>query len=338
MNYTAGVKYLPVASLTLRASFATAFIPPSAGQLLPNPLPGATLTTVNDPVSRTQYGVATIGGGNRGLTPQNTINWNGGAVWQPQGGPGRGLRLEVNYFYVKEKDVISTLNAETITNTPGLQSRVTRDPATNLIALVDTSLINLSYYETAGWDFAAAYRKTVAIGNLSLSASTTLTNYYSRQIGPKDPFLDYVGYPSLRGVPRLKSSGTFAWGKKGLTLGWTSRFISSYGVFDSPGSPYYSNPTVPPANRISNAQGGYSVESQLYHDIFGSYAFGRQGSGPGRQSRISRALLKGLTLKAGVRNLLDSAPPFDAYNNPYFYSYYGSPNLREYWISVRKDF
>jgi iron complex outermembrane receptor protein len=337
-NYTTGLKYVPVGGLTVRASYATAFIPPTAAQLLPNPQPSTALTTITDPQTGQRYGVPTQGGGNRDLTPQNTVNWNAGVIWQPAEGGWKGLRLDVNYYYVKERDLIFGLNAETIVNTPELQGRITRDPTTGRITLVDTSLANLSYYETAGWDVSAAYRRTVSFGNLSLSASATVPEYFRRQIGPNDPFLDYVGYPSLRGVPRVKSSGTFAWGRKGLTLGWSSRYISSYGVFDAPGSPYYSGPGVAFTDRISKSQGGHRVDSQLYHDVFGSYVFGKRPRGGGALGRAADVLFRGVTLKAGIRNVLNTAPPFDAYNNPYFYSYYGGARLREYWISVRKDF
>lgn len=330
MNYTAGFKYLPTDQLTLRWSLATAFIPPTAVQLRPNPLPSATLTLINDPVTGTTYGVETQGGGNRGLTPQNTVNWNAGMIWQPTKGHAKGLRVELNYFYVKEQDLIGSLTANEIVSNPSLGDRVTRDPATGLITLVNTSLLNLNYYEMSGWDMAVAYRKATAIGNLSLSATATVTDYLRKQPTLSDPLRDYVDYPTMGGAVKTRGSSTFAWGKKGLTLGWTMRYISSYGVHGSAGAP-----TSIPAHAI--AQGSDKVESQLYHDIFGSYVFGRGKTAPG-QSRFVRALLKGVTLRAGIRNVLDEAPPIDVFRSPYFYSNFGSPKMREYWISMRKDF
>jgi iron complex outermembrane recepter protein len=331
MNYTAGMKYLPVEDVTLRWSFATAFIPPTAAQLIPARLPSTTPTIISDPLLGTSYGVQTQGGGNRDLTPQNTANWNAGAIWQPEEGKLKGLRLEVNYFYVKENDLIGSLTADQIVNNSELQDRVSRDPSTNRITLVDTSLLNLNYYETAGLDIAGSYRKTTRIGSLSLSGSVTITDFLRKQTSPTAPFFDYVDYPTMGGIMKRKASGTFAWGKRGLTLGWTTRYISSYGVYGAPGSPA-------PSTIYTGGQGSDTVDSQLYHDIFGSYVFGRGGKTTAAQNRFARMLLKGVTLKAGIRNVLDEPPPLDAFRSPYFYSNYGNPRGREYWISVRKDF
>ncbi len=331
MNYTAGFKYLPVDDLTLRWSLATAFIPPTAGQLLPSPLPSTALTTIRDPATGATYGVQTQGGGNRDLTPQNTVNWNVGAIYQPTNGKLKGLRLEVNYFQVKERDLIGSLTADQIVNDPNLVDRLTRDPATGRITLVDTSLMNLNHYEMAGWDIAAAFRKATPIGSLSLSTSATRYDFLRKQVSATTPFFDYVGFPTMGGVPRIKASGTFAWGKKGLTLGWTTRHIGSYGVYGAPGSPA-------PSPIYTTGQGSDRVDSQLYHDIFGSYVFGRSGNKTADSRRFDRIFLKGVTLKAGVRDVFDTAPPLDAFRSPYFYSNFGSPRMREYWISLTKQF
>lgn len=331
MNYTAGLKYLPTEDVTLRGSFATAFIPPTASQLIPARLPSATLTTIRDPELGISYGVQTQGGGNRDLTPQNTTNWNMGAIWQPTKGRLSGLRLEVNYYYVRENDLIGSLTVDQIINNAELKDRVTRDPETNRITLVDTSLLNLNYYETGGWDIAGSYRKTTPIGSFSLSGSVTITDFLRKQTSPTAPFFDYVDYPTMGGIMKSKASGTFAWGRKGLTLGWTLRYISSYGVFGAPGSPA-------PSTIYTEGQGSDTVDSQLYHDVFGSFVFGRSGQKAAARNRFTRALLKGVTLKAGIRNLLNEPPPLDAFRSPYFYSNYGSPRMCEYWISVRKDF
>jgi hypothetical protein len=76
----------------------------------------------------------------------------------------------------------------------------------------------------------------------------------------------------------------------------------------------------------------------LYHDIFGSYVFGRRGTKTADRSRFDRIFLQGVTLKAGVRDVFDTAPPLDAFRSPYFYSNFGSPRMREYWISLTKQF
>ena len=151
-----------------------------------------------------------------------------------------------------------------------------------------------------------------------------------KQANVTAPFSEYVGWPHHGGVPDWRGSATFAWGRKGLTLGWTSRYISPYNVYGSPGAPITSA-------TYTTMQGGNSVPGQLYHDIFGSYFFQRRSAKTG-QNKAVRSLLTGLSIKAGIRDLFDKAPPYDAFRGPYYYSNYGSPRMREYWITVRKDF
>ena len=330
MNYTGGFKYVPHDDFILRWSLATAFIPPTAGQLQPAPFPSTALTSITDPALGTSYGVQTQGGGNRDLEPQNTVNWNAGLIYEPKRGRLKGLRLEANYFNIKEQDLIGSLPVQQIINNSDLQDRLTRDPVTNRITVVDTSLVNLNYYQMKGWDFSAAYRTTLPIGRISISGQATVYDSLKKQIDATSPFLEYVGWPQQGGVPDWRGSATFAWGRRGLTLGWTSRYISSYGVFGSPGSPI-------PSTTFTTMQGSNTVPGQLYHDIFGSYFFGR-GAQKSGQSKVVRSLLKGLSLKAGIRDVFDKAPPFDSFRGPYYYSNYGSPRMREYWITVRKDF
>ncbi len=57
VNPTIAIKYQPVESLTLRASYATAFQPPTASQLQRNPEPSTSLTTIDDPETSTTYDV-----------------------------------------------------------------------------------------------------------------------------------------------------------------------------------------------------------------------------------------------------------------------------------------
>jgi len=48
-------------------------------------------------------------------------------------------------------------------------------------------------------------------------------------------------------------------------------------------------------------------------------------------------ILSNLTVQVGIKNLFNTLPPFDAYYNPYYYSPYGDPRLRDYRISIRKS-
>jgi len=82
------------------------------------------------------------------------------------------------------------------------------------------------------------------------------------------------------------------------------------------------------------AQGGYTIPSQIYHDVYLSYTYGEVPSG----GRLRYELLANLKLQVGVRNIFNTRPPFDANYGPYFYSTYGDPRLRDYRIGISKSF
>ncbi len=44
------------------------------------------------------------------------------------------------------------------------------------------------------------------------------------------------------------------------------------------------------------------------------------------------------TIQAGIKNVFNTLPPFDAGFAPYYYSPYGDPRLRDLWVSVKKEF
>ena len=92
-NDTIGLKYQPVRGITLRASRATAFLPPSPLQLTPNPYNNTGNTTATDPRTQLPATFTTNGGGNASLRPQNSRSSNAGIILEPQWGGLRGLRI-----------------------------------------------------------------------------------------------------------------------------------------------------------------------------------------------------------------------------------------------------
>src|SRR6202044_4165651 len=69
-NPTIAMRYSPSKDLLFRASYSTAFVPPTNTQLVGNPNRGIN-TTIVDPKNGQTYGTDTITGGNPNLTPQN---------------------------------------------------------------------------------------------------------------------------------------------------------------------------------------------------------------------------------------------------------------------------
>jgi outer membrane receptor protein involved in Fe transport len=331
-NATVGLKYQPVTSLTLRMSYATAFLPPSPSQLVTNPQPGTFLPTISDPRTNTSYPVATLSGGNPALKPEHSQSWNAGVIWEPSAPWARGLRFNLEYYRIVQLDKIGSLSAQQIVNSeddyPG---RVTRNAG--LVTLVDTSLLNLTRYETEGLDLSADFRTATALGTFDLRIAGTYILHEKRQTAINSPLLDYAGYVPEGGPAKLKANATLGWEKGPWTAGWTARYFSSYWQYGAAGGPdsiqFFGGL---PDTFLLLPQGGDTIPAQVYHDVFLGW----------RHTRTDRValgfrMLEGLSVQVGVKNVFGTLPPFQA-GSPYLMSPYGDIRLCTYWLSVKKLF
>jgi len=326
-NPTIGLKYKPVEDVIFRGSYAKAFLPPTFNQLLPNPTPSAYTTNIIDPQGGQTYGVHLIQGGNPNLKPQTSRDWDLGVIWEPQEQSLKGLRMDLEYYQITQPNYITTPAPQQVVSNPAYTLRVTRDPTSGRITVVDVIYLNATQFKTNGWDVKIDYRKPTSFGTFDLYALGTVIAHDERQYTIDGPSLDYAGYPNDAGEGKIKANLAFSWEYRGWTLGWSATYYGSYTQSNAPGSPSYLQ--YGPNSYYTDAQGGYTIPSQTYHTIFGSYAFGKK-------SPISP--LSNLTIQFGIKNLFNTLPPFDAFYSPYYYSPYGDPRLRDYWVSVRKGF
>jgi hypothetical protein len=242
--------------------------------------------------------------------------------------------MDLERFEFKQPNYITTATLQQIVSNPGLAIRVTRNAATGLITFVDDSFLNATEYRTSGYDLKIDYRRPVGVGTIGLQAVGTLISSDKRQYAIGSPFLEYAGYPNDGGEGKLRSNTTLSWEYHGATLAWTTIYYANYKQTFSPGSP--SAIQNGPNTTYIDAQGETAIPAQTYHDLYASYAFGERAADG--YSRLSDQWLSGVTLQFGVKNLFGSRPPLDAAFNPYYYSPYGDPRLREYRLSVKVDF
>jgi len=87
------------------------------------------------------------------------------------------------------------------------------------------------------------------------------------------------------------------------------------------------------------AQGGNTVPSQTYHDLYLSYTFkdGALGSRPGWRS-WANSMLRDTQVALYVNNVFDTLPAFDAYAVPFYASPYGDIHLRTFMVTLKKTF
>lgn len=340
-NGTTGLRYQPVPDLTLRVSLATAFLPPTPDQLITNPAVDPFPRNVTDPTTGVLVSVQTLAGGNPGLKPQGSKSFNAGVIWEPRWKSVQGLRVNAEYYRIEQDDAISSLPAQTIVNLESTYpGRVTRG-ATGKITRVDVSLLNLYKRETEGWDLSVDYTLKTGAGTFSVKAVESIILHLKNQYAVTLPESDAVNFPSEGGAAKYKNNVTLAWEGRNWSAGLTTRYFSSYKQYGAVGGPRSTQSLAGAQdNTYIRFQGGNTIPSQTYQDLFASYAFGKQR--PASDSNLpalGSSVLGGLTVQLGVRNLFNRVPPFDYfYSGNYFESPYGDLRLRTYWLSVKKTF
>lgn len=334
-NPTIGLKYQPIGDFTFRASYGRAFLPPNASQLLPSASSTFSSTfVIVDPKSGASYPVTYIAGGNPSLRPQAAKNWNLGVLWAPDEGILKGLRVGAEYYYIVQPDYITTPTPQLVVSTPALSSRVTRDPSTGLITLVDSSIVNATEYRTDGWDLSLDYHRRIRNGTLTASSTATYILHDLRQYAIGSPFLDYAGYPNDGGEEKLKINGTFGYEWENWIVAWTTTYYSHYTQTYAPGSPSALQNGL--RTTYTAPQGSFTIPSQSYSDIFVGYSFAK--SRGKKRDGLAEKVISSTTLQLGVKNVFNKIPPFDAGFGTFYYSPLGDPRLRHYWASVKIDF
>ncbi len=335
-NATVGLKYQPVADVTIRSSYATAFLPPYPSQLVRNPLPDLFPSTVIDPRTGAMVDVETISGGNPDLKPQNSKSWNVGLIWEPAVAL-KGLRVNAEYYRIEQFDAVGYLSAQQIVDQEeAFPGRVTRD-GSGTITGVDITNVNVYRLETEGWDFSVHYRRPTSWGTFTAQLTGSVLLHLKTQYSLTEPEYDGAGYPADGGAAKLKSNGILFWERGNWAAGWSVQHYGKYRQYGAAGGPLsmqYTGGAV--FSTVVAAQGSETIPSQTYHDIFASYAFGKKATNDGQWARPA-SILAGMTIQVGVRNVFGKLPPYDA-GYSFYTSPYGDIRLRSYSLSVRKSF
>ena len=230
-NQTFGFKYEPVKDVTFRASIGTAFLPPTHDQLQRNPIVNANGDTILDPKTGTQYSVSTLNGGNPDIQPQRSKNWDEGVVWQPSGGLLDGLRVDVEHYEIAQYHAIISPSGNLILSIPALAaSRVTRNPTTGLITLINERAINTLKYETSGWDASVNYDLHTAIGMWRVRTAVTYVNHNWQTIYPGTPAIDYAAAPAddASGTLKIRANAGVTWAYQRWVVNWNTTLTTAH--------------------------------------------------------------------------------------------------------------
>ena len=298
-----GLKYVPTKELLLRASAGAGFRAPSLSDLY-RPVSESTAATVVDPVclaadpSNTVTDCSdtwtTLTYSNAKLKPERSRQFSLGAVVEPQ----RGLNFSVDYWSVQKRDTISTLGVDVIlANLDKYGNLVHRysDPATDpnsdfmrlcgdgldstdsSICYIDLVKQNRGRQQISGLDLAMALTDLqTGWGTLGLRVNGTWTLSAKQQTGNGDPYVSYLGhFVNDHVVQRWRHTVALDWAQGPYSATLSNNYLSGYTDQTIIGKP------------------DRRVGAYMLWDLTGAWA-----------------VTEAFTIRGGVKNLFDMAPPF----------------------------
>jgi iron complex outermembrane recepter protein len=323
-NYKFGGRWSPVADLTVRGTYSTAFRAPSIPDLyggqtdsfagLTDPcamvMPGSPRAVACGAAANNgddQNQQRTRIGGNEALRPETARVFTAGVVVEPRWVPG--LYFTGDYYYTKITSSISSLGGNVILQScypdaagavPKYCEFITRNPTTNRIDFIQNLNANVGSDRLHGVDLTAGYDFNTGIGRWGLQAVTSWLEAYDRTLAD-GTIIKGAGTWDLNAdgsggaFPHLRFNVSATWELAGMTAGLRTYYIGSYkecgdadGLMEGGGLCY------DPSHK-----GERDVSAYNTWDLTVGYGF----SNPAGKTSVSM----------GVINMFDQAPP-DVYN------------------------
>ena len=289
-NPKLGLRYQPSTALLVRASASTGFRAPTLFEKYGPPSKNDTNDSYDDPIL-CPGGVAQPGanplrdcdlqqfklqGGNPNLKPEKSTTFSVGLVLEPY----RDLTLSVDYWHIQLKDKIAALPEQSIYGDYAKYAALfLRNPDGSPYAILDLN-DNLGKVKTDGVDVGASWLLPgggAGYGQFTLTLDGTWVHSYDYQNERDGPYIDNLGRYADNSV-------VFRW-KHNLALNWR------LGPWSATLAEVYKSKYTD--QNLVEAQYAHDVDSYSLWNVSGSYTG-----------------FKGLTLTAGIKNLLDDDPPF----------------------------
>ena len=290
-NPKLAVRYQPSTAVLLRGSASTGFRAPTLFEKNAPLSRNDTSNSYNDPILCPGGIVSTnpianplrdcdlqqykLQGGNPDLSPEKSTTFSMGFVVEPV----QQVTLAIDYWNIKLKDKISELPEATIyANYERYKDRFLRFPDGTPNAILDLKE-NLGKVNTDGVDVSLTLRSGASsFGNFTFTLDGTYVHKYEYQNERGGDFVQNVGRYA-------DSNPVFRW-KHNAVLGWRQ------GVWSA---------SLAQAFRTGYTDQNLDIAKQYLNDVPSYSLWTLSGTYTG---------IKGLTLTAGVKNLLDKEPPF----------------------------
>lgn len=317
------IRWLPFdEQLAFRATYSKSFAAPTLFNLFG---PGGIGFTGSLALARFGGGPNITGqanatsGSNPNLLPSNSKNYTAGVVWSPKA--IKGFSVTVDYFNIKQTDLVSTIGSSNILQDVELNGAASpfakfvriADPGAGLAGFnsgapitapgqignapsidsifVRDTLVNIAQQHLAGFDINIKYTwNNDTLGRFDFGLAGAYYTYYRGQTLPGTPEFETKGLVTgFNGtLPEWQTYTNVAWtrGKWGANLGW--QYLPS--VKDLA----FGDPTA------TDPGSDVNVEAYSVWDASVRYSFGSEWK-----------LLNGLTLSVGVNNAFNETPPKD---------------------------
>lgn len=259
------------------------------------------------------------------LEAETSKAMNVGAVWSPS---FADFRLSVDYFKIEIEDQITQLGAANILfgcynsdnfGTEPLCDLFTRNPSLFLVNSVTNNFINIANQTNEGVDIQAQYTRDFSFATLTMNTSHTIQMQDEVQLLPTSAPFDGNGE---FGDPRWVGEVSATLERGPWSLFWGVDFIGKTSNIDSYGGntgTYFGTPVT----------FKLKTEDTIYHNL-----------------SLSRELPYDITVRAGVSNVFDEAPPAVTTLNLGEYNTVGTSAFtsqydwlgRRFFVNVNKKF
>ena len=350
-----GIKYQPVKSLLLRASYNKTFRAPTLPQLyggvresLPNALPDYARPQIltGDPFDGSSTQRLVRQGGNRNLTPETATSKQFGLVYDFPFKALEGLSIEATYGEIKQENIITSVGTSFIRSNEfgSAAGLIVREPGTETYTNKSTTSIDV--YTGPGTRGTPGSTKTVAPGQ-SITVPGRILSIADASVNLAFQRVRYYDF-GLRYNKKTVSFGRFSL-RSSLT--YTNEYAFSkdlsvplFNYVDTDGYPRF---RLQSSVAWERKQWGAS----LTHNYIPSYGKpGLDGFDGYRTDNyqtfgasVSYAIpalpyIGGAKVTLGVDNLFDKAPPLYFNGVGYDQSMIGRPQGRFFVLSVQKKF
>ncbi len=342
-NGKLSVRYQPFHLLTLRGSASTGFRAPTLFDLyFPNVISatggdigqgGNPYCTPGNYNAEFTPGVCVsqglgLAGGNRHLEPETSQNFDFGVIFEPI----RNLGITIDYYRILLKNSIRTVPDTAIYGNP---TEFADDYVLNSSGTLTESIAlgadcipytaptcgyilqneqNTGGITTDGFDLSVEYQQRTFLGSFHEDLEGTAITEYRLQEYTGGPELNLVGWYNQGNPPAMRWEHTFR-------IDWAS-----------PGGLY-----------------GGGLENRFFSSYIDQFNTGLYGVGPqrivGSQSTwnvyAAYKPIRGLTVLLGVRNLLNTIPPFTNSTANFTAGYsstFSDPTLRTFYVNLKYEF